>query len=100
MAALLRRRHFPVGRVVGRAYAANTLGTIIGSGAAGFLLVPAFGLRGAIVAAVLLNAAVGTAWLLAGRWRALRLRVAAAAPPGPAASRPAPRRRRTGWERE
>jgi spermidine synthase len=53
--------------IVGRAYAANTLGTILGSALAGFALVPMIGMRGSIVVGVLLNALVGGAYLLGGR---------------------------------
>jgi len=56
-----------LGRAVGEAYAANTLGAVLGSFAAGFLLIPWLGLRGAILVGVAINAAVGICfWLLSG----------------------------------
>ncbi len=55
--------------IVGRAYVSNTVGTIIGSAAAGFVLVPAIGMRGSIVVGVLLSALVGAAYLLTGQGR-------------------------------
>lgn len=47
-----------VGDAVGRAYAGNTLGTIVGSFAAGFLLVPGLGMQTTIAVAVAANAVV------------------------------------------
>jgi spermidine synthase len=44
-----------VGRDVARAYAANTLGGVLGSLAGGFLLVPLLGLRGTLVALAATN---------------------------------------------
>lgn len=57
---------------VGRAYAVNTLGTIAGSLAAGYLLVPSFGVQGTHVAAVAVSAlvallAAALAWRERGR---------------------------------
>ncbi|HTR97543.1 MAG TPA: fused MFS/spermidine synthase [Candidatus Acidoferrales bacterium] len=46
------------GRGVGRAYAVNTLGTIAGSLAAGYVLVPRLGVQGTHVAALALSAIV------------------------------------------
>jgi len=48
-----RTRELP--RLAGRMYAINTLGAVVGTVAAGFLLVPAIGLRLSVVAAALLN---------------------------------------------
>src|SRR5262249_46558163 len=50
-----------VGRDLARAYAANTLGGVLGSLAGGFLLVPALGLRNTLVAR-----AAADVWLGAG----------------------------------
>ncbi len=50
-----------VGRTVGRAYLINTVGTIAGSLAAGFLLVGWLGTDGALRAVLLVNVAVGLA---------------------------------------
>jgi hypothetical protein len=53
-----------VGRDLGAVYAANTLGGVLGSLAAGFLLVPAFGLRGTLLALSATNVLLGSAcWL-------------------------------------
>ncbi len=64
-----------VGRDVGRAYAANTVGAIAGALLAGFLVLPAFGLETGIRAAALIDAAValGLLWFAARRRRALAL---------------------------
>lgn len=47
------------GRKIGQLYAANTWGAILGSLTAGFLLIPALGRQGTILAASLLNVAAG-----------------------------------------
>ena len=49
-------------RAVGTVYASNTLGSIIGAAIAGFVLVPWVGVRGALLAAVLLNLLVAAAF--------------------------------------
>lgn len=67
-----------VGAAVGDAYAANTLGAVAGSLAAGFALVPLLGLRGATVVAACANAAVGL-WF-AGRGWGLRRSAALVVP--------------------
>lgn len=77
----LSRRGRPtedLGAIVGRAYASNTVGTILGSFAAGFLLIPFIGMRGAIVAAVGTNAVVAAAFILTGSSRTIASRVAGA----------------------
>jgi spermidine synthase len=51
--ALERTSKAPAERVLGRVYAANTLGALLGSLGAGFFLMPAFSLRGAFHAALL-----------------------------------------------
>jgi spermidine synthase len=56
-----------VGRSVGDVYSINTLGSIFGSLAAGFLLVPILGVRGAIVTAAVLNCIVSVGLLLVAR---------------------------------
>lgn len=48
-----------VGKDVGRAYALNTVGAIIGSFIAGFVLLPWLGLRASLTATVALNVALG-----------------------------------------
>ena len=52
-----------VGAILGRAYASNTVGTILGSFMAGFVLIPLVGMRGTIVGAMFLNLVVGLTWL-------------------------------------
>lgn len=80
VARIYARRLDGLGRSVGEAYAANTLGAVLGSFAAGFLLVPGLGVRGAILVAVAMNAALGIGFWLASGWgpRRRRLLVAAA----------------------
>jgi spermidine synthase len=61
-----------VGRTVGLAYGVNTLGSVVGSLLAGFVLVPGLGLRGATLVAAGVNATVGALMLArrgAGRRR-------------------------------
>lgn len=54
-----------MGGQVGRLYAANTVGAILGAVAAGFALIPWLGSRGALIALAALSAAVGLAILAA-----------------------------------
>jgi predicted membrane-bound spermidine synthase len=74
---LLRAR--PSEAAIGRVYAANTFGSIVGAAGAAMFLLPALGLKGLLVAAGLLDIAVGIAILRAvpGR-RPLPLAAAAA----------------------
>ena len=60
-----------LGRAVGEAYAVNTLGAVLGSFVAGFLLIPWLGVRGAIHVAVAINAVVGISFWLVSGWRPL-----------------------------
>lgn len=60
-----------LGRGVGWLYFANTLGAIAGSLAAGFLLLPLLGARGALLATALLSAALGVFIHLARERRGL-----------------------------
>lgn len=48
-----------IGRTVGTVYSVNSLGAIIGSFCAGFVLIPWLGIPGAIFVAVLVNVAAG-----------------------------------------
>jgi len=68
-----------VGRTIGVAYGANTVGTVAGAYLAGFVLIPALGLRATVVIGVLANLLAGLSVLiLIGRsWRG---RVAALLP--------------------
>lgn len=69
-----------IGRDVGVVYGANTLGTIVGSLLAGFLLVPTLGIQATVVAAAAVNLAVGLAVLaVAPQGAPARWRLAAAA---------------------
>jgi spermidine synthase len=63
VAALVRRSVRSSGRAVGLAYAANSLGNIAGSFIAGFVLVPALGMRGTIVLSALLTGTVALGYL-------------------------------------
>jgi spermidine synthase len=75
--AFLFGRQFPVavrccagsgegaGRLTGRAYAVNTLGTILGSLATGFLLIPTLGVATTMVALAALNVVFGVVLLMA-----------------------------------
>ena len=68
-----------VGRDLAGAYAANTLGGVLGSLAGGFLLVPALGLRNTLVALAAANVCLGAVcWLVATEDRR-RARLAALA---------------------
>ena len=49
-----------VGKAIGEAYAANNLGAIIGSFAAGFILIPLIGIKGSIIFAGAINIIVGS----------------------------------------
>jgi len=64
-------RELATGRTVGDAYAANTLGAIVGSFASGFILIPWLGLLGSLRFASGLNFIVG-AILFATVWRNYR----------------------------
>ena len=65
-AAKLYTRHLStVGKSVGDAYAANTLGAVLGAFAGGFLLIPLIGVQASILAATTLNLGLGLYFL----WR-------------------------------
>ena len=55
------------GRTIGAAYVANTIGTVVGAGLAGFVLIPTFGLRTTMTLGVLATAGAGLGvwWRLA-----------------------------------
>ncbi|HUU26832.1 MAG TPA: fused MFS/spermidine synthase [archaeon] len=74
---LFVRKRSSLGREVGALYAANTMGTILGSLAAGFLLLPAAGITGSILLVAGINAAVAavafyyegdSGWRLGRKW--------------------------------
>ena len=56
-----------LGKRLGEAYAANTLGAIVGSFLGGFVLIPQFGAHDALLGAVALNLLVGTGLALASK---------------------------------
>ncbi|MEW6752952.1 MAG: fused MFS/spermidine synthase [Candidatus Latescibacterota bacterium] len=68
-----------VGQSVGEVYAANTLGAVLGSFAAGFVLIPWIGVQHAILTGVALNLAIGIAFVLTSGWSVPRARAAVAA---------------------
>ena len=65
-----------VGRSVGEAYGANTVGSVLGSFAGGFLLLPWLGAQHSIMVAVGLNLLVGMCFVAASGWRRPRQRAA------------------------
>jgi spermidine synthase len=79
--ALWTRDAGAVGRGVGTAYAANTVGTILGSLLGGLVLLPALGVQSSILVASFLHAAVACAfwWMRAPRGRFIPRLVTAAA---------------------
>jgi spermidine synthase len=62
VARILARAGTGVGRTVGEAYAASTIGSIAGAVLGGFVLVPILGARGASIAAAAVSIAAG--WVL------------------------------------
>ncbi|MEC9374484.1 MAG: fused MFS/spermidine synthase [Planctomycetota bacterium] len=64
---LTDHRRERVGAAVGEAYVSNTIGTIAGSFLAGFALIPLVGMRGAILVAAGLNAAVAAMFVATRR---------------------------------
>lgn len=67
-----------LGRRLGTAYAANTLGAILGALSAAFLLIPALGIRGSLVALSATSALLGAACFAAAAPRGRALLAAAA----------------------
>lgn len=63
------------GRSVGRVFAVNTLGTVLGAAVTGLWLMPALGLARTFALGVALNAWIGLAILLVGQWPRARARV-------------------------
>ena len=84
--AIYQRRGREAGASVGAVYAANTVGSIMGSLATAFVLIPWIGTLRSILAAAALNAAIGVGALLAGEWTAWKRRAAAALLAGSAAA--------------
>ncbi len=69
-----------VGRDVGTAYSVNTLGAILGSFAAGFVVLPVLGLQRGLGMGALVTVGLASALLLAGRRSARRVGLAVAFP--------------------
>jgi spermidine synthase len=65
-----------VGRRIGTAYVVNTLGSIAGAALVGFVVLPALGVRGAFLALVLVNLALGAVLALASAPRRISLPLA------------------------
>jgi spermidine synthase len=59
-----------LGRRLGAVYASNTVGTVVGSFAAGFVLIPLIGVQQTLVVGVALNLLVGLVYVLTGASRA------------------------------
>ena len=53
-----------IGKAIGEAYAANNLGAIVGSFAAGFILIPLIGIKGSIIFAGAINMIIGSIIIL------------------------------------
>ncbi|MDH5196116.1 MAG: fused MFS/spermidine synthase [Gemmatimonadota bacterium] len=82
-AGILRRQSAQPGRVLAMLYGANSGGAAVGALAAGFLLIPALGLPGAVLSAAVLNLVAGAiAFVLSGT-------TAAESMPMPAVDQPA-----------
>ncbi len=62
-----------LGAMVGRVYAVNTLGAILGSLGAGFVLIPSIGMQGTLTLLIVLNVASAGALVLAALGGARRL---------------------------
>lgn len=60
---LLTRGLSNLGRDVGRVYASNTVGSIVGAFAGGFILIPFLGIQNSVLTAVLINAALAAVLL-------------------------------------
>ena len=58
-----------LGKSIGNVYAVNTVGSILGSFCAGFILIPLLGIRPSIVLTVVLNSGVGCLLILRNRWQ-------------------------------
>ena len=63
---LTTRKLETLGRHVGRIYACNTIGAIVGSFVAGFILIPELGLQTTLISGVFLSVLLGTAILMLG----------------------------------
>jgi spermidine synthase len=77
--AVVAQNRTDIGRQVGRLYGANTLGAIIGSIVAGFILMPIVGTQATLKAGAAVNLLLASALFAAGARGALRWRWPAAA---------------------
>lgn len=71
-----------VGRTVGTAYTANTVGTIFGSALAGFAILPLAGIQGSILLAIVANLLLAAVLLLRKGWKPRPPERALSTPPG------------------
>jgi len=82
IAVKLYSRSIPsMGKRLGTIYAGNTIGAVVGSLFAGFLLIPVLGLQNTILAASFINGAIGGLLFLASGIGRQKLRVSLAAVP-------------------
>ncbi|MYB00081.1 tetratricopeptide repeat protein [Candidatus Poribacteria bacterium] len=58
-----------LGKSIGNVYAVNTVGSILGSFCAGFILIPLLGIRPSIVLTVALNSGIGCLLILRSGWQ-------------------------------
>ena len=58
-----------LGKSIGNVYAVNTVGSILGSFCAGFILIPLLGIRPSIVLTVALNSGIGCLLIFKSRWQ-------------------------------
>ena len=58
-----------LGKSIGNVYAVNTVGSILGSFCAGFILIPLLGIRPSIVLTVALNSGIGCLLILKSGWQ-------------------------------
>ncbi|MBI2370234.1 MAG: fused MFS/spermidine synthase [Deltaproteobacteria bacterium] len=77
---LFTRGLYTLGRRVGTAYAANTVGAILGAFSGGFLLIPMLGLQRTVILGVALNLLTGVALIAADPRLTARLKAALAVP--------------------
>jgi spermidine synthase len=71
---MVARKMETLGRQVGRIYACNTLGTIVGSFVAGFILIPALGMQTTLLSGVFLNVLLGVIILMLASRLSLNLK--------------------------
>ncbi len=72
---LMAQKLETLGRHVGRTYACNTIGAIVGSFVAGFILIPGLGLQTTLISAVFLNILLGVVILAFGAQFSFNLKV-------------------------